>query len=96
MILAHEKFDRDVLMHEVNNLCGLRNENLTQNVTRNDCLHLINAVPAFNAFSLSILNQPYSKLRQFFDEKSKGAVKGAASNGQLVILTPYNSESDSI
>ena len=58
MFFAESREERDILVHELNAICQQNNDEVLQMTARQDVMHLIDPIEAFNAYNLSVACAP--------------------------------------
>ena len=70
MLFTKLREDRDILAHELNNICQQQyNENIDNAATRDDAIERIDPIQSFNAWNLSTICGPQSKIFNMAEEE---------------------------
>ena len=71
MFFAHSKEDKDIIVHELNAVCQQNNNSeILQMTARQDVMHLIDPIEAFNAYNLSVACAPEVTEDELNDENA--------------------------
>jgi len=67
LFFAKTRTDRDILVHEVNNICQFKNEEAYLMSVRQDVMHMIDPIDSFNAYNLSMMCAPITLEQDSFN-----------------------------
>lgn len=67
MFFAKTRNDRDILVHELNNICRVKNDEVYLMSARQEVMHMINPIDSFNAYNLSMMCTPITQEQDSFN-----------------------------
>ena len=90
MFFAPTKHDRDIIVHELNNVCQRKNEEVFLLSARQSVMHLINPIEAFNAYNLSMMCAPMSTEQDSFNRTGLRLKKSDVQDQEQILKADSN------